>query len=597
MPDQPRHARSVRFTVLALAAIYAIYFSLYTCIVHGRYGTYAYDLGTFDQGIWLAGHGTDLFVTVRGLHLLGDHVRLFSFVLAPLYWIWDDVRALLVLQSVVIAVGAWFVCRIAQRELPDRPWLALALSAGWLLHPAVQNLNLDHAHPDAFASTFLLASVDFLRGGRLLPFCLAAALAMSCKEDVPLAFVGLGIVLAVRPALPTKGLVNPARGFLDRARRLMDPAGRRFGCMLAAAAGAYFLLALGVVLPMFNGVGFFRLEGGGFLAGLGAHGSDPSWFFSRLLRWESAVYLFSVGASQLFLFLIAPLWLLPALPSLAANLLSDASYMRSLDYHYHAMVVPFVFVATIDALARIGRPAHAVSPGASTHASRGRMADRVAGLARRGAAPALLAAAVACNVAWSKVPVHRAGVIVELRESLNTNPTFAGLREMLARIPDDAVVSADYTLVPHLSHRRGIYLYPNPFSVSNWGILGENTHDPETIDYIAVRDRLGSPALTDEVATVVGAYRFEKIAGGDGFALYRSMARAPVGPNASCGDWDGDGATSSADVDRITYAIMRGRDCPPAVCDADGDGTVRYADVLRVNKRLANPAAPLDCPR
>src|SRR5205085_4752648 len=160
--------RATRIAVLVLAVVYAAYFSAYTIIAHERFRTYAYDLGTFDQGIWLAGHGTNHFVTVRGLHLLGDHVRLFSFVLAPLYWIWNDVRALLVAQSVAIAAGAWFLLRIAEQKAPDHRWFALAVASSWLLHPAVQNLNLDHALPDAFASTLLVMAVYFLRSGRTL---------------------------------------------------------------------------------------------------------------------------------------------------------------------------------------------------------------------------------------------------------------------------------------------------------------------------------------------------------------------------------------------------------------------------------------------
>lgn len=573
MPDKPRAPRAVRGVVLALAAIYATYFSFYTCILHALYHTQAYDLGTFDQGIWLAGHGSDLFVTVRGLHLLGDHVRLISFVLAPLYWIWDDVRALLVLQSIAIAAGAWFVCRIAQRELPDRPWLALSLSAGWLLHPAVQNLNLDHAHPDAFASTFVLASVDFLRGGRLLPFWLAAILAMSCKEDVSLVFVALGVVL------------------------MLDPSRRRFGCVLATAAGAWFVVALGVVLPMFNGVGFFRFHDGGFLAGLGTHGSEPSWILARLFRWESLSYLFSIGAPQLFLFLMAPLWLLPALPALAANLLSDAPYMRSLYYHYQTMILPFLFVATTDALARMVKWAQQRATRPPTPTVLRVSATRLPGIVEHAAAVALFAAVMACNNAWSRIPIHRADGIVEMAESVSTTPRFAAIRDMLALIPDDAVVSAETTLVPHLSHRRGIYLFPNPFRDENWGVRGENPHDPKLVEYIVVRDRIGSPKVTDQLPAIADVMGFEKIAGGDDMALYRSFDRESVGTNASCGDWDGDGVVDDRDLRRIAYAITQGRECPAFVCDADGDGKLRLPDASRVMKRVADATAPLDCPR
>ncbi|MFN2375210.1 MAG: DUF2079 domain-containing protein [Candidatus Binatia bacterium] len=561
----PRYHRTVKFAVLALAALHAAVFGFYTCLQHERFRTFAYDLGTFDQGIWLAGQGGDLFVTVRGLHLLGDHVRLFSFVLAPLYWAWDDVRALLVLQSVVIAAGAFFLARLASRELPGRPWLVLALVAGYLLHPAVQNLNLDHAHPDAFATTLLLACLDFLRAGRLLPFSIAAALAMSCKEDVPLVFVALGFAL------------------------MLDPRQRRVGAVLAAVAGTYFAMCIGVILPAFNGVGFFRTGSRGFFAGLGSHAMDPSWLLARLFRPESADYLFSLGAPNLFLFLLSPLSAVPALPALAANLLSDASYPRDLHYHYQTSILPFLYLATIDTLARFQRARDDEKP----QASDGRGSRWSSALLF--ALPALLfAAALAANARWSRLPLPEVPAkIREAAASLKSDQRIARLHRLVDGIPADAVVSAHYTLVPHLSHRRGIYLFPNPFEVSEWGIAGEHPHDPESVDYIFVQDALGHERATPMAATIAERYGLEPIERDNWVALY---ARPLPAADATCGDWDGDGSIDAEDQRRIGAAVLRSRGCPLHVCDADGDGAVRAADVMRIGKRVGDPAAMLRCP-
>lgn len=564
MPPLPRYHRTVKFAVPGLAALYAAVFGFYTCLQHERFRTSAYDLGTFDQGIWLAGQGGDLFVTVRGLHLLGDHVRLFSFVLAPLYWAWDDVKALLVLQSVVIAAGAFFLGRLASRELPGRPAVVLALVAGYLLHPAVQNLNLDHAHPDAFASTFLLASLDYLRAGRLLPFSIAAALAMSCKEDVPLVFVALGLVL------------------------MLDPRQRRLGAVLAAAAGAWFALCIGVILPAFNGVGFFRTGSRGFFAGLGSHGADPAWLLARLWRPESGEYLFSLGVPNLFLFLLSPLAVVPALPALAANLLSDASYPRDLFYHYQTSILPFLYLATIDSLARIDRARGGAAPADSGGAPRWRGAVMLA-------VPALLlAVAVGANLRWSRFPLPEApSKVREAVASLRNDHRIARLHRLMDRIPADAVVSAHYTLVPHLSHRRGIYLFPNPFEVREWGIAGENPHDPVSVDYILVQDVWGHERATPAAAAIAERYGLEPIERDNRVALY---GRPQPAAGATCGDWNGDGRLDADDQRRIGEAVLRSWPCPLHVCDADGDGVVRASDVLRIGKRVGDPAAPLDCP-
>ena len=577
MSEPIRHHRVVKLSALALAAVYAIWFSLYTCSLHGRFKTWAFDLGTFDQGIWLAGHGFDHFVTVRGLPLLGDHVRLFSFVLAPMYWIWDDARALLVLQSVVIAAGALFLCRIGLRELPGCPWLVLVLCASYLLNPAVQNLNLDHAHPDAFASTLILASVDFLGAGRLLPFAVAAALAMSCKEDVPLVFVAMGVAL-----------------MLDRRRR-------RLGFLLALSSAAYFLLCVAVILPHFNGAGFFRYGQQGFLAGLWSEGHDPLWLLGRFLRPESIKYLLEIGLANLYLFVLAPLAVVPALPAVVANLVSDSWYMRNLEFHYQTSVVPFLYVATAQALARIGLLRDAIGRATSSAGeglrAAGELASRFLGLVGATAPVTLLAAAVVTNLAWSRVPIRDPGVLGRSWNERSSEPAFAKAHELIARIPKDAVVSADYSVVPHLSHRRFVYMFPNPFEVSNWGIDGENVHDAGSVEYVILRNVHSGEDIRETMDRLVAQRRFERIAGDDDVALYRRIDRPPVSDRAACGDWNGDGKVTDGDIRRIGDAIMNNDECALRICDANGDGHLSYTDVLLLGKRRSDPSAPLRCPR
>jgi len=583
MTETLRHHRTVKLAVLALAVLYAAWFSYHTCLGHAFFKTWAFDLGTFDQGIWLAGHTTDYFVTVRGLPLLGDHVRFFSFVLAPVYWIWDDVRALLILQSVAIAAGAFFLCRIGLRELPARPWLVLVICAGYLLNPAVQNLNLDHAHPDAFASTLILASVDFLRAGRLAPFAVAAALAMSCKEDVPLVFVAMGVAM-----------------MLDRRQR-------KLGLAIATISGAYFVLCLAVILPHFNTAGFFRYGKQGFLSSLWYSGHDPRWLFGKLVSPENIRYVLELGFANLYLFLLAPLAAVPAIPALVANLVSDAWYMRNLEFHYQTSIVPFLYIASIQGLARIGLLRDAIAAGPPSVPMAGPSASRLLTLIGATAPVTLLVAAVVANVIWSRLPLNDLERLPRAWEDQISEAGRAKVRELIARVPAEAVVSADYSVVPHLTHRRSIYMFPNPFEVSNWGVNGENTHDPDRVEYILVRNVHSREALIDMVGKLVADGLFERVDGDDDVGLYRRIRvsgkqaseRAGEQPaaNAGCGDWNGDGLITDGDMRQIAAAIQRESDCPRPVCDADGDGELRFRDTLLIAKHIKDPGVKLSCPR
>src|SRR4029453_15559085 len=59
-----------------------------TWLTHARFGTFGFDLGIFDQGVWLLSRFRDPFVTIRGLPLFGDHASYILVLVAPLYWLW-----------------------------------------------------------------------------------------------------------------------------------------------------------------------------------------------------------------------------------------------------------------------------------------------------------------------------------------------------------------------------------------------------------------------------------------------------------------------------------------------------------------------------
>jgi hypothetical protein len=51
-------------------------------------------------------------------------------------------------------------------------------------------------------------------------------------------------------------------------------------------------------------------------------------------------------------------------------------------------------------------------------------------------------------------------------------------------------ISATYDLAPHLTHRRYIYSYPNPFIADSWGVNGEHLPDPNVVHWLVVNRAL-----------------------------------------------------------------------------------------------------------
>jgi hypothetical protein len=78
------------------------------------------------------------------------------------------------------------------------------------------------------------------------------------------------------------------------------------------------------------------------------------------------------------------------------------------------------------------------------------------------------------------------------------DPVAAAKRNALRLVPSDARISASYNVVPHLTDRRFVYEFPNPFVPSNWGVANESQHDPGTIEYLFVDRALLSSDPSDE---------------------------------------------------------------------------------------------------
>ena len=121
--------------------------------------THAIDLGVFNQAFSTALHGRlfyetpDLYAVPSGT-FLGVHFNLLMFLILPVYALFPSPQNLLILQTVVIGLGAVPVYLVARRVLRmERTALAMALI--FLVNPSILNLNLYDFHLEAFLPLFL----------------------------------------------------------------------------------------------------------------------------------------------------------------------------------------------------------------------------------------------------------------------------------------------------------------------------------------------------------------------------------------------------------------------------------------------------------
>jgi uncharacterized membrane protein len=430
----------VRWVLTAMVTVWSATFITLGWIRQARFATFSFDLGIYDQGVWLLAHGHDPFVTVRGLELFGHHVNVVLFAFVPFYWLGAGPQFLLVAQVLVQASGAVAIYLLARDRLNDR-WLAVALGGVLLLNPTYQWLTWEFFHPDALAIAPLLFAYWAARTERWRWFVVFALVALACKEDVALALAVMGLLIAWRGR-------------------------RKIGAIVFAVSVAWYVLATRVVIPLSNGIGPFYDT---FFGGLGKSPTEvvghvvthPGEALDLATRGDRVSYYEMMFSPMAFVPLLALPVLLIAGPMLAVNVLSSFPYTREIRYHYASLVLVGLILATVEAIAGV--------------------TQRVG--ARRFLVALVVAASLATAVAWGPSPIgtkYHTGIWPLQSDRQSAKEAAVSL------VPDGAPTSAIYNLLPHLAHRTKIYDFPVPWRNVNWGVRGEHLDDPAGVRWIVV---------------------------------------------------------------------------------------------------------------
>src|SRR5438874_8674236 len=327
--------------LVIIMLVYAAEISYQTLLRYDTFKATAFDLGNMDQVLWNTIHGRLFQFTNQGADYYGPPTRLavhFEPIILPLsllYLFHADPRILLVFQTLVLVSGALPVFLLTRKYLPQWPILAALMAVAYLLSPALLGLNIFDFHPISLATPLLLYAMLALDYKRYGWFILACILAAMCKEDVPLTIAVLGLFLVWKYKLPRLGITLTIGGLL------------------------WAFIGFSIISHFYPGA-----QHNNFWYRYQALGSSPGeaivnliihpWlFFTTFVTLNRLYYLASLFRSTGFLSLLAPEWLLLALPGLAVNLLSTDSLSYSGVYHYNASIIPFVMLSAIHGTRRL----------------------------------------------------------------------------------------------------------------------------------------------------------------------------------------------------------------------------------------------------
>jgi uncharacterized membrane protein len=454
-----------RFLLILIGASTLI-LSLASVSRHLLFQSNALDLGFFDQVTYLISVGLPPITTFQDLHILGDHAALIFYPLALFYRLYPSVYWLLGIQALSLSLGAWPSYALA-RQAGIKPALAQTIALVYLLYPLVFNVNLFDFHPEVIALPAILGAVWAARQRQAGLFILTLGLILSCKAVLSLTVIFLGLWLGLGQKRP------------------------RYGLLTVGAGTFWFIFTTQWLIPHFKG---------GEVAAVGRYdflGNSVLEIALNLLLKPHIVlgHLFTGANLAYLLLLTAPLlwgltWrhldpLIPALPALVLNLLTDHLPQKDLVHQYSIAIFPFLLIAVIDSLAHqrawLQRPRW------------------------------ILLWALLAFLALAKF-----GYFSSLY--LQSLDTWQASRQALQQVTTAGSVLTTGTLAPHLSHRPLIKL----------AIDGVQDLDLHQFDYIVLNQRHPgwdiSPELLPQLLTRVESMpRFSKRFQQDDVVLFQQI--------------------------------------------------------------------------
>lgn len=393
-------------------------YGLYTYFKHASFGTPAKDVGLFDQAIWSLSQFHSPESTIRGVsHLWADHFHPILLFLAPLYWIWDNVLVLLFAQVMIVASGVFPIYWLAKKYLKT-DWAGFCFGFAFLFYAGLQHALAFGFYPENLAIAFFAWAIYFFYQNKKWQYLIFLFLFLFSKENLSLYVAFLGIYFIFKRQY-FWGLFNIFLGVV------------------------WYGFSIGIVIPYFaqNGYEYFAYPqlGSGVFASIKTIISNPLYtlqvFTTPDIKMQTILYTFASSG-----FLVFDPFVIAALPNLGERFLSNREILWQIGYHYSGSITSIMIILAVFSAKRVigFKPLEQIGQKSLT---------------------TIMASLVL--VSTIMVSYYTESPLVQFKTG---KPWRAGedqiLKKALAKIPENASVSTQDTIAPHLSHRAKIYLYP-----------------------------------------------------------------------------------------------------------------------------------------
>ncbi len=467
--DQAVDRATPRKLLWLCIALFVVYFSFVAFARHDNFYSRRLDLGNMDQTVWNVLHGngftlTDPMGTAQESRL-AIHADFLMILMVPLYLLWSNPKMLVLVQTVIVCLGALPVYWIASDKLKSRK-LSLLFAVGYLLYPPVERMMLHDFHAVALSMTFLLFAYWYMCRKRYVWFTLFAILAGLGKEQIWLTVGLMGLYIAIRNKKIWFGLLVSFLSFFTfyylfwRAIPAVTPARQHFALVYLSDFGDRQNVIIKNLL-------------------------EKPWIVLRtILLPDRLYYYFQLLIPLAFLPLFAPWLLIFCAHSVLINALSNNALLRQIDYQYTSDITPFLFVAAIEGYAIV-----------SAFVS-GRLQSKYGRHLLRFLPGIVMTSIGVTAILWGELPV---GMQSRFLYFTSSQPENSVMRQVEVVVKPMYTVSATNNIGAHFSEREHLYNFPlNALSADySIALLGDQYAWPSgDAQKSAVDELLKSPDYT-----------------------------------------------------------------------------------------------------
>lgn len=298
---------------------------------HILFNSSAFDLGIFDNGIYLISQGKNPYVSFRELHILGDHAAWILYLIAPLYFILPSIYWLFILQAFALSMAILPIWHLGKlMNLTDSKVRSVCLI--YISYPLIFNVNLFDFHPEVIAVPLFFTAILAVRLNKIYWFIASIIFILGCKAVLALNIIMMGLWLIIFKQKKAYGMIAIFSGIF------------------------WFIMATQLIIPAFSGEEAAAVSRYAFLGDYVTEIAinlvlKPQIILSHLFTSANVEYLL-----LLFLpFIPALAWqeltnLIPAIPTLFLNLLTDYQPQKDLVHQYSLPIIPFLILTVIASL-------------------------------------------------------------------------------------------------------------------------------------------------------------------------------------------------------------------------------------------------------